>query len=71
LEDAVGDTSGTTTVRETERRCESDGPLNAGLVAELATAIDTRSVTSSVASRDTRGEVGVVDAGHDEADAPP
>jgi hypothetical protein len=35
----VGDTSGTTTVRETERKYESDGPLDAGLVAELATAI--------------------------------
>jgi hypothetical protein len=31
--------SGTTTVRETERKYESDGPLDAGLVAELATAI--------------------------------
>ena len=34
----MGDTSGTTTVRETERKYESDGPLDAGLVAELATA---------------------------------
>ena len=35
----MGDTSGTTTVRETERKYESDGPLDAGLIAELATAI--------------------------------
>ena len=35
----MGDTSGTTTVRETERKYESDGPLDTGLVAELATAI--------------------------------
>ena len=34
----MGDTSGTTTVRETERKYESDGPLDAGLIAELATA---------------------------------
>jgi CHAD domain-containing protein len=34
----VGDTSGTTTVRETERKYESDGPLDPGLVAELANA---------------------------------
>ena len=34
----MGDTSGTTTVRETERKYESDGPLDADLVAELATA---------------------------------
>jgi len=34
----VGDTSGTTTVRETERKCESDGPVDAGLVAELGAA---------------------------------
>jgi CHAD domain-containing protein len=34
----VGDTSGTTTVRETERKYESDGPVDAGLVAELAAA---------------------------------
>jgi CHAD domain-containing protein len=32
----VGDTSGTTTVRETERKYESDGPVDAGLVAEIA-----------------------------------
>ncbi len=35
----MGDMSGTTTVREIERKYESDGPLDAGLVAELATAI--------------------------------
>jgi hypothetical protein len=34
----VGDTSGTTTVRETERKYESDGPVDAGLVAKLAAA---------------------------------
>ena len=34
----MGDTSGTTTVRETERKYESDGPLDAGLVAELGAA---------------------------------
>jgi hypothetical protein len=35
----VGHTSGTTTVRETERKYESDGPLDAGLVAELAVVL--------------------------------